>query len=186
MICDYGRTIKQPRTGHPYKIGFGMSLLSARDEQICAFVACRDRLHDFFKTSLYGQREIGDTHYFYPENGDPLPCTEELRLLLLIDYTKYSLKSLYFALSSWHMMEEAAGIEKTKMELVRYKKGNWPNSEGLVLLTGNRMYTKFPPLLSAMTLFRISEPASFIKSVSIITLLIFCGTRSEQPAAIKR
>lgn len=153
MICDYGRTIRQPRSGHPYRIGFGMGLLSTEDEQICAFSACRDRLHDYFKTSLYGQRERGDSHAFYPESGDPLPCTEELRLLLLIDYAKYSLKDLYIALSSWHMIEEFAGIEKTKAELVKYEKGSDTNRNGLVLLTGNKIYTKFPQLLSALTLF---------------------------------
>jgi hypothetical protein len=168
MIYDYGRIIKPPRSKHCYKINFGMSLLSIKDEQICRFVSCKDRLQDYFKTTYYKEREKDDYHSFFPEKEDPFPCTEKLKLLLLLDTTKHTVREFSGALDNWHVIEDFAGIERTKSELVKYDNTSKIGKEKLVLLTGDKMYTKKLQLLSAMTLFLrfgFFNPTFSIKSI---------------------
>jgi len=154
MLTNNGKRIRKPRSSHIYALKFGMALLSDEDQQICKFVACRDRLHDYLKSVYHGgKREHKDSHAYYPEHGDPAPCLTELRLAILLEEPDFTLDIFEHAFEQWKKVEEFAGISPTSAQLVGYEKKGFDRNKEMVLLTGSSEYLKAPALLSAMTLF---------------------------------
>jgi hypothetical protein len=151
LILDHGLVISRPRKEHLYSIAFGMTFVTGDNHQCCAFVSCRDYMHDTIRTKVNNNKRVEDDgHSYYPKAGDPDLCMDRLRVMFR--FKASCLSKFKMGLKALNDMEVHAGdIERTVGEFVTIK--DQKDTEYInILLKGSKEYMDVPHLLSLMTL----------------------------------
>ncbi len=167
---DNGLKIAKSRATNSYGMTFGMSFVTGDNKKVCAWMSCRDYLHDAIRTEVHKHTRIPeDGHPFFPKSGDPSICMDRLRIIF--QFSTENLEKFNSGIKAINIMEDFAGMERSTAEIVTIDDCVVTNGT-TVLVKGTKEYMDVPHLLSIMTLvmrFFTLNPKFKYKSVDDLT-----------------